>query len=164
MKFTSTAKSDTKELDNMFRRLQSLENYEAQYGYFEGDIHQSSGMPLPYLVELLCNGSESLNIPPRDFMGLAKDMTQQHFEVAGRWGNDVWNYLKGQGTVIQLYKQFGRVGEKYVQAAIDVGNWQQNVDWWREAKITAGNSPAPLVETKEMYESVRSKAVKRGDT
>jgi hypothetical protein len=153
MNITSSATLDMKQINAMLRRMESLETHEAQYGYFEGDTHLSSGLPMPWLVKTLNED--------RPFMDYAGDMVERHFDSSKMWKNDVWNYLKGTGTVIQLYKSFGRIGETYVQASIDVGapDWD-NVEWWRKAKIEKYGSTAPLIESGEMYNSVSSKVVK----
>jgi len=152
MNITSSATLDMKQIDAMIRRMHSLESHEVEYGYFEGDIHTSSGLDMAELVSELNKD--------RPFMVYAGDMVERHFDSSKMWKNDVWNYLKGNGTVIQLYKSFGRIGETYVQASIDVGDWLPNEEWWRQAKIEKYGSTAPLIESGEMYNSVSSRVVK----
>lgn len=151
MKFSSSATLDLKQIDAMMRRLQSLDSHHVEYGYFEGDIHQSSGLDI---AELAATLNED-----RPFMNLAYQMVDSHFETSKLWKKNIWNYLKGQGTVTQLYKEFGRIGEVYVQASIDTGDWIANEDWWTQAKIEKYGSTAPLIETGEMYNSVKSKVI-----
>lgn len=152
MKISSSATIDLKEINSLIRRMSSLESHEAQYGYFAGDIHQSSGLDVAVLVNTLQED--------RPFMDYAGDMMERHFEASNLWKKEVWCYLAGRGSIIQLLKQFGRIGETYVQASIDTGDWLPNAEWWREAKIALYGSTAPLIETNEMYESVSTRIIK----
>lgn len=132
--------------------MKSLESHEVEYGYFEGDIHNSSGLDMAYLVGKLEED--------RPFMEYAESLTDRHFAIDNRWKRDVWGYLCGTGTIIQLLKSFGKIGEKYVQASIDTGDWLPNAEWWRQAKIETYGSTSVLIQTGEMYESVKSKVRK----
>ena len=66
MKISSTATLDLKQINSLIRRMTSLETHEAQYGYFAGDIHQSSGLDMAVLVNTLQED--------RPFMEYAGDM------------------------------------------------------------------------------------------
>jgi hypothetical protein len=158
LSISSKVTEDTRELDNMLRRLQSLQTYEVQYGYFAGDTHNESGLDIAYLAEMLNYGTDQ--IIARPFMDLAGDMVDRHFQVSSRWGKDIWQYLTGVGNIKQILKQFGRVGEVSVQASIDTGNWEDNVEWWKQAKFEKYDESAPLIASQELYHSVTSKVVK----
>ncbi len=151
MKLTATATHDYKAIDMLMRRLQSLNTHEAHYGYFQGDIHEDSGLDIADLAGHLNED--------RPFMYYAEELTARHFEVTSQWKRDIWQYLKGVGNITTLLRQFGRVGEINIQAAIDNGDWTPNVEWWREAKIAMyGNSASiPLIATGELYESVSTR-------
>lgn len=153
MNFKSTVTSDTKSLDNMIRRLGKVEEYEAEYGYFEGDIHQSSGLDITALVMVLEED--------RPFMSLAMDLCDQKIEVSNQWKRELWDYLKGNGTILSFYKQIGRIGEKAVEDAIQYGDWIPNSPEWTEYKFIKYGVSQPLIETGEMLYSVKSKANKR---
>ena len=153
MNFKSTVTSDTKSIDNMIRRLGKVEDYEAEYGYFEGDIHQSSGLDITALVTVLEED--------RPFMSLAMDLCDQKIEVSNQWKRDLWDYLRGNGTIIQFYKQIGKIGEKAVEDAIQYGDWLPNDPSWAEYKFVKYGVSQPLIETGEMLYSVKSKANKR---
>jgi hypothetical protein len=159
----STAKSDTRKLDGMFNRLRSLDKYEVAYGYFEGDVHDDSGLDIAHLAEMLNYGTD--NIPARPFMDLAGDMVERHFEIDNQWKRDIWRYLGGLGQIKTILAQFGRVGETYVQASIDVGDWEDNVEWWKQAKLIkyGSSASAPLIASQDLYNSVEVKVVKIGD-
>lgn len=158
LKISSEVKEDRRQLDSFFRRLESLTTHEVQYGYFEGDTHNESGLDIAYLAEMLNYGTDE--IIARPFMNLAADMVDRHFQVSRRWGKDVWLYLTGTGNIRQLLKQFGRVGEVSVQGSIDTGDWADNVEWWKQAKFEMYGQSAPLVASQELYESVSSRVVK----
>lgn len=157
----STTTSDTSKIDGLLTRLGSLNKYEVAYGYFEGDIHNESGLDIAYLAEMLNYGTDK--IMARPFMDLAGDMVERHFEVDSEWKNDIWRYLGGLGQIKTILGQFGRIGETYVQASIDVGDWAENVDWWKQIKFEKYGSSAPLIASQELYNSVDSKVVKIGD-
>jgi len=158
LKISSSATLDTKEMTKFLNRLRDLNTHEVHYGYFEGDIHEDSGLDIAWLAATLNYGNE--NIPARPFMDLAGDMVDRHFQISKTYGVDIWQYLCGTGTIKTLLKQFGRVGETYVQASIDTGTWEDNVEWWKQIKFDKYNRSAPLVASQEMYESVKSKVVK----
>lgn len=153
-----TSKSNLKQIESLMNRVNSIKDYEVQYGYFEGDIHQESGLDIAQLAEMLNFGTDS--IIARPFMELAGDMVERHFEVSNQWKKDTWNYLRGQGTIITLLKSFGRVGEVSVQGSIDTGDWAENAEWWKTVKFERYGSSAPLVASQELYDSVKSKVVK----
>ena len=155
MQFKSTVKSDTKAIESMMRRLGSVENYHAEYGYFEGEIHQSSGLDITALVTVLEED--------RPFMTLAMDICDQRVEASNGWKKDLWDYLLGSGTIIQFYKKVGKIGERAVEDAIQYGDWIPNRPSWAEYKYEKYGVSQPLIETGEMLYSVKSKAVKRGD-
>jgi hypothetical protein len=157
-KISSTATIDTKEMTKFLDRLRDLNTHEVQYGYFEGDTHQDSGLDIAWLAATLNYGNK--NIPARPFMDLAGDMVDRHFQISKKHGVEIWQYLCGVGTIKTLLKQFGRVGETYVQASIDTGEWVDNVEWWKQIKFEKYQQSAPLVASQELYESVKSKVVK----
>ena len=156
MNFKSTVTSDTKSIDNMIRRLGKVEDYEAEYGYFEGDIHQSSGLDITALVTVLEED--------RPFMSLAMELCDQKIEVSNQWKRDLWDYLRGNGTIVSFYKLIGKIGEKAVEDAIQYGDWintHPNSPDWAEYKFVKYGVSQPLIETGEMLYSVKSKAKKR---
>ena len=157
----STVKSDTSKIDGLLNRLGSLNKYGVAYGYFGGDIHNKSGLDIAYLAEILNYGTD--RIIARPFMDLAGDMVERHFEVDSKWKRDIWRYLGGVGSIKTILAQFGRVGETYVQASIDVGDWEENVEWWKQTKFEKYGSSAPLVASQELYDSVDHRVVKIGN-
>ncbi len=157
-KISSKVSVDNRELNKFLNRLRDLHSHEVQYGYFEGDIHQDSGMDIAALAEMLNYGTD--RIIARPFMDLAGDMVERHFQIARRSGTEIWQYLTGTGNIHTLLKQFGRVGETYVQASIDTGEWADNAEWWKQIKFEKYGTSAPLVASQELYESVKSKVVK----
>lgn len=160
-KIKSEVKSDTKKIDGLFNRLTSLDTYEVAYGYFEGEVHNESGLDIAYLAEMLNYGTDK--IIARPFMDLAGDMVERHFEVDSEWKRDIWLYLGGVGNIKTLLAQFGRVGEIYVQASIDTGDWEDNVEWWKQAKFEKYGSSAPLIASQDLYNSVDVRVVKIGN-
>ena len=156
-KISSTTKSDMSQITGLFTRLNSLEKYEVEYGYFEGDIHNESGLDIAYLAEMLNYGTD--DIIARPFMNFAGDMMDRHFEVDSQWRKELWQYLCGKGQIKTILKQFGRVGEAYVQASIDVGDWAENVEWWKNYKFQKYGQSAPLLASQELYNSVDSRVV-----
>lgn len=152
LNITSSATLDLSQINSMMRRLKEVDSHEAEYGYFRGDTHQSSGLDIAKLAETLEED--------RPFMQYAERLTNDYFNVSSGWKATLWNYLRGQGTINQMYSEFGRIGEKYVQASIDTGPWRDNVEWWKQAKIDRYGTTAPLIETGELYDSVTSKVVR----
>lgn len=157
MKIVPTATHDYSQIERLMRRLHSIEEHEVQYGYFAGDIHEDSGLDIAELAAYLNED--------RPFMQYAEELTQRHFEITSQWKRDVWDYLKGTGNITTLLRQFGRIGEINVQASIDNGEWLENIDWWREAKIAKYGVQAsvPLIASGELYESVDSRVFNTKD-
>lgn len=159
IKVKSTTTSDLSNIDNMMNRLNSIVKYDVEYGYFEGDIHESSGLEFVDLVTILSEG-DGVHLPPRPFMDLAYDSVERHFAVDGKWKRDVWSYLAGNGNIVSLLKQFGKIGESYVEDSIIFGSWIENAPDWAAYKFSKYGHSYPLIETTEMLESVKSKVNK----
>jgi len=160
-KIKSSATSDTRKIDGLMNRLTSLNKYEVEYGYFEGDTHNESGLDIAHLATMLNYGTD--NIIARPFMDLAGDMVERHFDIDNQWKRDIWRYLGGLGQIKTILSQFGRIGEIYVQASIDTGDWEDNVEWWKQAKFEKYGSSAPLIASQDLYNSVEVKVVKIGN-
>lgn len=152
-KMKSTVESDFKQIEALFGRVESLTSYETEYGYFEGDVHESSGMDISDLVYILNED--------RPFMDMAKDEVQRHFQVDTIWKWQVWEYLAGKGKVTELLKDFGRIGESYIQSTIanNAETWP-NAEWWAKVKFERYQRSIPLIETGELFDSVKIKVRK----
>ncbi len=158
LKISSKATIDTKGMTKFMNRLRDLDTHEVHYGYFLGDTHKESGLDIAWLAATLNYGNDDM--PARPFMNLAGDMVDRHFQISKKHGPEIWQYLCGVGTINSLLKQFGKVGETYVQASIDTGDWVDNAEWWKQAKFEKYGRSAPLVASQELYEDVKSKVVK----
>jgi hypothetical protein len=163
LKIKSTTTSDFKQLDSLFKRLDTIEKYDVEYGYFEGDVHESSGLEFVDLVTIL-NEGDGVHLPPRPFMELAYNSVDRHFEVDKRWKERVWQYLSGTGNIISLMKDMGKIGQNHVEDAIIFGMWEENAPDWAAYKFSKYGHSIPLIETTEMLESVKSKVNKHDQT
>lgn len=152
-KMKTTVESDFKQIDALLKRVGSLTSYEAEYGYFEGEIHESSGLDISDLAHVLNED--------RPFMDMARDEVQRHFQVDTIWKHQVWQYLAGKGAVTHLLKDFGRIGESYIQSTIanNADSWP-NVEWWAKAKFEKYQRSIPLIETGELFDSIKIKVRK----
>lgn len=147
-----------KGIEQFISRLQKLDTYHSEYGYFEGDIHQSSGLPMAELAGMLNDGYG--DIPARPFVDDAINSMTRWFQTNKTWKVDVWNYLKNGGRVDSLYKKYANIGADTIRAMMDVNDYADNVKWWEDMKIAKYGSTRPLVETTELYDSASAKVFK----
>lgn len=161
MKITSKVTSDQKQITSLIRRLQSLESHEIQYGYFQGDIHQSSGLDIAELAELLNFGTD--NILPRPFMAAANDSAERYSQTSNEWKRHIWSYLCGGGNISQVLGKIGLAYNRFIPQAILFGDWPRNSDEWAAWKFEKYGSSQPLIETSELMDSSKVKVIKTGD-
>lgn len=144
--------SDFSSLTRLLKRMESLENHEVEYGYFAGDIHQSSGLPMAELAGLLNDGTE--HIPARPFVDDAILAYDRWFDTSKEWRIDVTSYLTDAGGNIRtLYAKYGRYGVDAIKMKIDVNDYEDNDAAWKQMKLEMYGKSMPLVETDELYES-----------
>lgn len=158
MKISSKVTSNQKDINNFLRRLQALEESEAQYGYFAGDKHPNNNMDMSDLVYKL-NAGEG-NIPPRPFMLETHKAMQRWFETSNLWKVDVWRYLCNGGGVNAVLKKVGEYGKEAIPKIIETGDWEENVKWWSEVKFKKYGESFPLIETGYMLNAAKVKVVK----
>lgn len=158
MKITSKVTSDMKGIDQLFKRLEAIESMHGEYGYFEGDIHKGSGLPMTDLVSMLNDGYK--DIPARPFVDDAINSMHRWFQVTTDWKKDVWSYLRDGGRVDSFYIKYSKIGADAIRRMIDVNDYADNVAWWDKMKQAKYGSSIPLVETNEMYAAARHKIIK----
>jgi len=161
MKITSKVTSDQKQIASLIRRLQSLESHEIQYGYFQEDTHDSSGMPISELAAILNFGTD--DIPARPFMEAASDSAGRYSQTSNEWKRSIWSYLCGNGNINQVLGKVGVVYNNFIPQAIMFGEWQANGLEWSKYKFETYGSSQPLVETSELMANSKVKVVKTGD-
>lgn len=157
MKITSKVTSDLKPLSNLLRRLKLVDEWEAEYGYYEDDAH-SSGLNMAELARMQNDGTAF--IPDRPFMDETDKAVGRFFQVNKKWANELNAYLRNGGSIKGIYQHYANLGADYVRTTIDIGDWADNAEWWRQAKIEKYGTTAPLIETQELYNSAKGKARK----
>jgi hypothetical protein len=160
MQVTSKVTSDLKQIGYLLKRLENIEKFQGEYGYFVGDIHANSGLPMVELVTLLNEGTSE--IPARPFMSVAEDSMERWMQVNRTWKNDVWSFLCNGGSVNKLYLKYANIGADTIRAVIDNHDFADNSIAWAAMKQEKyGQFKIPLTETDEMYEAAKGKVVKR---
>jgi hypothetical protein len=160
VKFSSKVTSDQKDILAMISRLHKLEEYQAEYGYFDEDEH-SSGLSMSHIAYIHENGEESNNIPARPFMSQAGDYHAARFESKLGWKNDVFNYLKHGGRIDKFYIKFTREGVDSIQTVMNRQQFVENAPHYAAYKNRTFGHELILFATSELYEGARGKAVKR---
>ena len=158
MKISSKVTSNQKDINNFLRRLQALEESEAQYGYFDEDVHKSSGLKMSDLAAFLSYGDK--DTPPRTFMLTANDSAKRWAETSNQWKVDIWRYLYSGGGVNAVLKKIGTACNRFIPQAILYGGYARNVDWWAKVKFDKYQESQPLIETKELMNGSKVKVVK----
>lgn len=138
--------------------MKALESMHVEYGYFEGEIHQSSGKPIAELAALLNDGYG--NTPARPFVDDAIDAMDRWFQVNRDWSKDLWLFLKDGGRVDSFYIKYGKVGADAIRRMIDVNDYADNIDWWEDLKRKKYGVSIPLMETGELYDSAKYKIIR----
>ena len=160
VKVSSKVTSDFKQFSLLVQRLNSLDKYEGQYGYFAGDIHKSSGLPIADLADMLNSGTSQ--IPARPFVDDAINSMERWMQVNRTWKNEVWDFLCKGGGVSKLYQKYANIGANTIRAMIDVNTYEDNNLAWAAMKQEKyGSFKIPLTETDELYNAAKGKVVKR---
>jgi hypothetical protein len=160
VKFKSKVTSDQKDILAMIKRLHKLEEYQAEYGYFDEDAH-SSGLSMSHIAYIHENGEDSNDIPARPFMSQAGDYHAAKFESKVGWKQDVFNYLKAGGRIDKFYLSFTREGIDSIQTAILRQDFEPNAPHYLAYKVRTFGHDLILIASSEMYEGAKGKAVKR---
>ena len=160
MQVTSKVTSDLKQIGYLLKRLENIEKFQGEYGYFAGDIHSSSGLPIADLADMLNKGTP--NIPERPFIDDAINSMERWMQVNRTWKNDVWAFLCNGGSISKLYLKYANIGADTIRAIIDNNDFADNSIAWAAMKQEKyGQFKIPLTETDEMYEAAKGKVVKR---
>jgi len=160
MQVTSKVTSDLKQIGYLLKRLENIEKFQGEYGYFAGDIHTSSGLPIADLADMLNRGTP--NIPARPYIDDAINSMERWMQVNRTWKNDVWAFLCNGGSISKLYLKYANIGADTIRAMIDVNDYEANNDAWAAMKQEKyGSFKIPLTETDELYNAAKGKVVKR---
>ncbi len=157
MSFKSKVKSDTKQFDEMMRRLKRLESYSIEYGYYDEDMH-SSGKGMATLAAIHEYGDGP--IPERPFISQADDYLGRWYETSNRWKQDLNDYLKNGGKITSFLKHEGDRGVDAIQTVINRQDFVENVEWWANWKQAKYGHSDILRATNEMYEGAKVKVIK----
>lgn len=157
----SKVKCEMKEINNLFKRLETLEKYSVEYGYFEGDVHKNSGLDIAHLAEMLNYGTD--DIIARPFMSMANDSAQRYSESSNEWKRWLWGYLKNGGRITQFLHKVGVACNRFIPQAILYGGWESNSDWWAKVKFEKYGESQPLIETRELMDSSKVRIVRNSN-
>lgn len=155
----SKVKCEMKELNKFLKRLEQVDKYKVEYGYYPEQTHHS-GMSLSEIAEIQEYGDDELNIPPRPFMAQTADYMERKFQSDGKWKQTLWDYLKGKGRITQFYRGIGLQGVDGIQTIINRQDFIDNVEWWTKAKIEHYGFTQILYETGGLYNDAKVKVVK----
>jgi hypothetical protein len=159
---SSKVKCDMKELERFLKRLQQVDRYSVEYGYYPEQSHHS-GMSLAEIAEIQEYGDDEMNIPARPFMQQTTDYMDLQYQSRGNWKQTLWDYLKGKGTITQFYRGIGLQGVDGIQTVINRQDFIDIADWWRQWKEKYAKHSDILRESGSLYENAKVKVVRGGD-
>lgn len=162
MNFTlKVKKSKTNDLEKLKKHLMKLQKEKIEVGYFDGEIHQGSGMPLATLMALHESGVPSENIPSRPVFAIGYE------ELLPSRNKDTKLYIKNiVGQVGRMDNNVNILGEHYrdwLKAIFgDVGVLESNSQRTQAEK----GRDDPLVDEGELrdnlgYRTTSNKTVKK---
>ena len=159
---SSKVKCDMKELERFLKRLQQVDRYSVEYGYYPEQSHHS-GMSLAEIAEIQEYGDDEMNIPARPFMQQTTDYMDLQYQSRSNWKQTLWDYLKGKGTITQFYRGIGLQGVDGIQTVINRQDFEDNVEWWSKMKTEKYGFTQILYETGSLYNNAKVKVVRGGD-
>ena len=155
LKITAEVKSDTKALDNIFKRLETLKNYEGSAGFY-GKRHPVHGVTDAQIAASNEYGDPINNIPERPFMrtAAAHSTLMVSNELKKRWPQ----HLKGKITTKTLLKDLSEKEAEMIKRFIITNDFVDNAAF----TIAEKGFNDPLVNTGWLAENVDTK-VRRKD-
>lgn len=151
-----------KKLDNMIKRVNSLDGMEARVGWFSGQNYgpENGNLPIAQVAQFNEEGTPAAGwggpTPSRPFIrsffiGLKKSKAFRDFMA-----NEIKHYIEGGGTNRHLAQRVGRFVRQGIRETIEKWTYISNAT----ATIELKGFNDPLVETGTMAKSVSVKIVR----
>ena len=153
---------DMKELNKFLKRLEQVDKYSVEYGYYPEQTHHS-GKSLAEIAEIQEYGDDEMNIPPRPFMAQTDEYMERRFQSDNKWKQSLWDYLKGKGRINQFYRGIGLLGVDGIQTVINRQDFVDIKEWWRRWKEVYATHSDILRETGSLYNNAKVKVVRNGN-
>lgn len=151
MKLQSKTDIDYKEWNKLLKRLETLTDWEVEYGYYDDQMHPEHGLSLAEIARINEYGSTADRIPPRPFM---RQTSELHEGDVNKFAGVVRDSLYYNKPVKTVLKEVGEQGTRYISFIVEVGAFAPN------SPVTA-NPTEPLIQTGYLHNNAKSKVVKK---
>lgn len=140
---------DMKGLDELILKLKSLEKSWVEYGYYDNDTHDASGLPMSQLAAYTEFGNEDGTREPRPFMaqsGIYFTLTKMN--IVKLWFR---RFQEGKQPPAALLGRIGVSGVQQIKETI----MYQNFPKLKPSTIKKKGNDTILIETGEMEKSAK---------